>query len=269
MGMVKRFVVVLLAATGLVGMAGAEGLPNGDEVARRINARDDGSSAQRTLEMELIDKSGHSRKRSARLLRRWFGQEKRLALFYLSPATIKDTAFLVHDFPEAERDDAQWLYLPALRKVRRIAARDRGKNFLGTDMSYEDMKNETKVSAQDYRWTTLREEACGEASCVVVEAIPVDEKTARAVGYGKVTYWVDPEIWIARRAEYVDAAGRPKKSAIVSEIRQVDGIWTAHQIEVETHKNGHRTVFRISDVDYATEIDPDLFTERSLRRGVR
>lgn len=267
--MVKRFGIALLCAASWIGMAGAEALPEGAEIARRINARDDGSSVQRTLEMELIDKSGHIRKRSARLLRSWFGEEKRLALFYLSPATIRGTAFLVHDFPEADRDDAQWLYLPALRKTRRIAARDRGKDFLGTDMSYEDMKNETRVAAEDYRWTTLREEACGEARCLVVEAVPIDEATARAVGYGKVTYWVDPEVWIARRAEYEDRAGRPKKSARISEIRQVDGIWTAHQIEVKSHKTGHRTVFRISDVDYATEIDADLFTERSLRRGVR
>ncbi|MCP3986746.1 MAG: outer membrane lipoprotein-sorting protein [bacterium] len=267
--MVKRFAIALLAATAWAGTAGAETLPDGAEVARRINARDDGSSAQRTLEMELIDKSGHTRKRSARLLRRWFGKEKRLALFYLSPATIEDTAFLVHDFPEPGRDDAQWLYLPALRKVRRIAARDRGKDFLGTDMSYEDMKNETKVSAGDHHWTTLREEACGDTSCLVVEAVPLDEDMAQAVGYGKVTYWVDRTTWIARRAEYEDTAGRPKKSAQISEIRQVDGIWTAHRIEVTNRKSGHRTVFHVSDVDYATEIDADLFTERSLRRGVR
>lgn len=271
MGMVKvkGFGIALLVATSWIGFANAEGLPDGVEVARHINARDDGNSAQRTLEMELIDKTGHIRKRSARLLRRWFGEEKRLVLFYLSPATIEGTAFLVHDFPEPGRDDAQWLYLPALRKVRRIAARDRGKSFLGTDMSYEDMKNETKVAVEDYHWTTLREEACGEASCLVVEAVPIDEATARAVGHGKVTYWVDSELWIARRAEYEDRAGRAMKSARIGEIRQVDGIWTAHFIEVETHKTGHRTVFRISDVDYSKEIDADLFTERSLRRGVR
>jgi hypothetical protein len=219
--------------------------------------------------MQLIDKGGGVRVRTARVFRRWFDGERRLALFYLSPTTIRDTAFLVHDYPEKGKDDAQWLYLPALRKSRRIAARDRGKDFLGTDMSYEDMKNETKVAAEDYRWTTLREEACAEARCLVVEAVPIDEETARAVGYGKVTYWVDPGFWIARRVEYEDRAGRPKKSARLSEIRQVDGIWTVHRVEVENHRTRHRTVFVSSEVAYPEEIDADRFTERALRRGIR
>ncbi len=265
--MVRRLGPLLVSLLAVA--AAAQELPGGAEVARRINAREDGGAVSRTLEMQLIDKSGHTRTRTARMLRRWFGEEKRLALFYLSPSTIRDTAFLVHDYPEPGRDDAQWLYLPALRKTRRIAARDRGKDFLGTDMSYEDMKNETRVAAADYRWTTLREEACGEATCLVVEAVPVDEDTARAVGYGKITYWVDRALWIARRAEYEDRAGRPKKSAAIGDIRQVDGIWTVHHIEVKSLKSGHRTVFRVSDVDYASEIEEDLFTERALRRGVR
>ncbi len=247
----------------------AKELPPGIEIARHINARDDGAQVTRTLEMVLVDKRGGRRERTARVLRRWFGKEKRLALFYLSPATIRDTAFLVYDYPEPDRDDAQWLYLPALRKTRRIAARDRGKNFLGTDMSYEDMKNETRVAIEDYRWKTLREEPCAEARCLVVDARPVDEETASEIGYQRITYWVDPEIWIARRAEYEDLAGRKKKTATLSEIRLVDGIWTVHRIEVVNHLSGHRTIFTSEDVDYASEVSEDWFTERALRRGVR
>jgi len=217
--------------------------------------------------MKLIAKGGNERVREAVVLRRWFEEEKRLAIFYTSPATIRDTAFLVHDFPEAGKQDAQWLYLPALRKVRRIAARDRGKSFLGTDMSYEDMKNETKFAADDYAWETLRREACGDSSCLVVEAKPKTEDIGNDVGYGRVVYWIDPTIWIARKAEYHDTAGRLKKTALLSDIREVEGIWTVHNIDVENHRSGHRTIFRSTEVEYSKEVSEDLFTERALRRG--
>ncbi len=266
MTILKTFALTLVLI--VVSPASAEGeLPRGDEVARRVNARDDGDSSRRRLEMKLIAKSGSERVREALVLRRWFDEEKRLAIFYTSPATIRDTAFLVHDFPESGKQDAQWLYLPALRKVRRIAARDRGKSFLGTDMSYEDMKNETRFAADDYVWKTLRREACGDASCLVVEAKPKTEEIGRDVGYGRVLYWIDPSIWIARKAEYEDTAGRPKKTATLSDIREVDGIWTVHSIDVQNHRSGHRTIFRSTEVEYSKELSEDWFTERALRRG--
>ncbi len=264
----RSFGLLTALVVGLAASAAAE-LPAGEEVAARINARDDGGSLSQVLEMDLVAKDGSVRTRTAKVLRRWFDGEKRLVFAYQSPSTIRDTAFLVHDFAEAGKDDAQWLYLPALRKSRRIAARDRGQRFLGTDLSYEDMKNETRVSAADYGWKTLREEACGEHSCLVVEATPRSDDIAHAVGYGGITYWVDSSIWIARKADYVDPGGKALKTATISEIREVDGIWTPHRIEVANHQSGHRTVMRSSEVDYATEIDEDSFTERALRRGIR
>jgi hypothetical protein len=80
---------------------------------------------------------------------------------------------------------------------------------------------------------------------------------------------VDAEIWTVRRAEYFDPGLRPLKSAELSDIRSVDGIWTTHRVEVANAITGHRTILTFHDVDYATPIDDDLFTERALARGLR
>lgn len=278
MGILTRSILVLglalaapLAAqeTGDAAAGGAGGLPDGAEVARRINARDEGVSSSRRVTMELVDKGGSRRVRETRFLRRFFGEEKRTAIFYLSPATIADTAFLTIDHPEPDRDDDQWLYLPALRKVRRISAADRGDSFLGTDLTYEDIKKETKVSLDDYTWRTLGEDEVDGHRCIAVEATPVSEEVASELGYGRVVSCVDAEIWMVRRAEYWDRAGRPLKVSHVSEIRQVDGIWTPHRIEVGNRRTGHRTIFTVDEVDYATEVDEDLLTQQALKRGLR
>ncbi len=268
-----RLAACALAAVGVLVAAAAgrvraeEEPPSGEEIARRINARDEGEASSRRVTMQLIDKRGGERVRETRFYRRFFGDEKRTAIFYLSPTTVKDTAFLTYDYADPERADDQWLYLPALRKVRRISASDRGDSFLGTDLSYEDIKKETRVSLEDYTWKRVGEESVDGHPCHVVESVPVDEETARELGYGRVVSWVDGEIWLVRKADYFDRAGRPLKTTHVRDVRRVDGIWTPHRIEVENHKTGHRTVFVVDEVDYAGGVDESVFTERALRRG--
>ncbi len=264
-------IVSILLLLGLfwpaVSFAQAE-LPPGDEIARRINARDEGEAVSRGLRMEMIDRRGKKRVRETHSFRKYYGEEKRTVIFYLSPKNVKDTAFLTFDYPEANRDDDQWLYLPALRKVRRISASDRGDYFLGTDFTYEDIKKETKVGIEDYTWKTVGEETVDGHRCYVVESIPVSDKVAKELGYGRVLRWVDAEIWMVRKAKFWDIRGNALKTNHSRDIRQVQGIWTAHRAEVENHKTGHRTVFTFSDVEYQKRVNNDLFTERALRRGL-
>lgn len=261
--------LVIVATSSPTHAEEASDLPEGVEVARRINARDEGAAVSRGLRFELVDGRGNRRTRETRVFRKYFGAEKRTALFFLEPQSLRDTALLTVDHAEPGRDDDQWLYLPAARKVRRISATDRGESFLGTDLSYEDVKLETQVGLEDYRWRTLGEEPLDGRRCLVVEGRAVDEETARELGYGRLLLRVDAEIWMVRKAEYWEPGGRLLKTARLSEIRTVDGIWTVHRVEVETAATGHRTLLTFHDVDYASPIDDDFFSERSLVRGLR
>ncbi len=266
---------LLALAAGLAAVgASADELPDGLEIAKRINARDEGVTSTRNVTMELIDRGGSTRTRETVFFRRYVpgpeagdSGEKWIALFYLSPATIKDTAFLSHDYLESKRDDEQWLYLPALRRSRRIALRDRGKSFLGTDLSYDDVRNETKVTITDYHWKTLRRDDLDGQTTLIVEATPVDKQTARFLGYSKIEFTIDTEIWMVREADYWDTAGRHLKTSRQLEIRRVDGIWTPHRVEVVNHRTLHRTHFTYSEIRYDMELPDDLFSERALRRG--
>lgn len=265
-----HFLAVAVLAAVLAGTASAASadLPDGDEVARRINARDEGVAVSRNARMEMTDRHGKTRVQETRGFRVYVGEEKRTVLFYLSPKNVKDTAFLTFDYPEAGREDDQWLYLPALRKVRRISASNRGDYFLGTDFTYEDIKKETKVSMDDYRRRTLREDAVDGHPVIVVEALPVSEEVARELGYSRVVRWVDSDIWMSRKTELWDVRGNPLKTIVTTDIRQVQGIWTAHRFEVTNHKTGHSTILTFSDVDYAAEVDDELFTQQALLRGL-
>lgn len=261
--------IVFLAAAALGGAARAAdpALPDGDEVARRVNEREDGRAVARTLVMELVEKDGTSRTRVTRSFRRDFDGERRSVLFFESPANLKGTALLTWDGPDPARDDPQWLYLPALRKSRRVAVSERGRSFLGTDLSFEDMKNETRLPRADFRWRTVGEEEVDGARCVVVEGTALDERTARETGYGRVLLRVDAERWLPRFGEYWDARGEPLKTIRLTEVREVQGIWTAHRVEAASLKSGHRTLLEFRDVAYDPELPDDLFTEPALARG--
>jgi uncharacterized protein len=257
---------VLCAALGAFAQ---ESAPSADEIVRRVNARNDGAAVSRTLLMRLIDRGGAERTRELRSFRKDFPDSRRSVLFFTSPKSVKDTAFLTWDYAEPGHEDDLWLYLPALRRSRRIATSDRGASFVGTDFSYEDLKKETRIDVADYRFATGGAGRADGQPCWVLEATPVDERTARQLGYGRVRACVDASIWLAREIEYWDPGGRPLKTVRLLDVRQVDGIWTAHRVEAHNHETGHATVFEFSDVDYHTPVSDDLFTERALRDGLR
>ena len=262
--------LLIVAAIGLSSFAfpvHADEL-TGREVMEQVAARDDGIQVTRTLTMELTDRRGKTRVRTTHGFRKYFGGEKRTVLFYTSPANIKDTAFLTYDYPDATIDDDQWLYLPAARKIRRISASDRGDYFLGTDFSYEDIKNENKPNLADYHHKRLGIEIIDGAECIVVEGIPVSDKVSRELGYGRVLTWVDPTFWMPRKSEFWDIKNNPLKIIHVKDIRLVDGIWTSHEIHAENYKTGHKTRFSFSDVDYKSEVKDSWFETRQLRRGL-
>ena len=245
-----------------------EAPPTGDQIARRINARDDGRAVTRRLVMEMVDRHDRKRTRVTTVLRRNDPDAKRTLIFYHAPASVKGTGFLNVDYVEPGRDDDRWIYLPAMRKVRRIAASDRGDYFFGTDFTYEDINNETKVNVADYSRRYLRPEDLEGVACLVMEANPIDEKAAAELGYSRVVSWVDPRMWMLRRADYFDLQGRALKTIHFRDVRLVQEKWTAHVLEAINHLTDHRTILRFEDVRYSESLDDDLFTLRTLRRGL-
>lgn len=262
--------VLIIGISGLWGIsstAKAAELPVGDWIVEQINNVDDGEFVSRKLTMHMIDRRGKERVRETTGYRKYFDDEKRTVLFYLAPANVKDTAFLTYDYKEPSTDDDQWLYLPALRKVRRISASDRGDYFLSTDFTYEDIKKEGKIEPGDFHFQTLQEEKIGDSQTFLVEATPQSDAIARELGYGKTQFWVDESNWIIVKAEYWDIKGKPLKTLVADDIRQVDGIWTRHGLTIDNLKTGHKTIFTFSEVDYRGNVKDSVFTKRALSKG--
>ncbi len=253
-------------------------LPNGQWAAQKINELDDGEHRVNYMDMKLTDRRGKVRERKTISYRKYFGDEKRTVLFYRSPRNIKNTGFLTYDYSDIQKDDDQWLYLPALRKARRISASDRGDYFLGTDATYEDIKLEGKLSLADFSYTSLRIEAISpeervtyglaDKEYLVIEGKPLTPEAAKELGYGRSLNWVDQDSWIIVKGQLWDVNLNPLKDLYVGDIRKVDGYWTRHQLTILNHKSGHKTEFTFSEVDYKEPVKDSLFSRQALTRGV-
>ena len=267
-------IIILLGVGGFIWSSGAKAQTQLDAntVVRNVNQINDGEHVIRNLTMTLTDRRGKVRVRTTKNFRKYFGQEKRTILFYEKPANVKGTSFLTFDYDDVGKDDDQWLYLPALRKVRRISASDRGDYFLGTDFTYEDIKLEGKLQEQDYDYELVDEQTLtldsGESyQTVLMRGVPKTGAIAQELGYGRTEFWVDTKTWLVIKAEYWDPKNVHLKTLVNRDIKVVDGIYTRHKLEVNNHKTGHNTVFEFSNVDYQSPVEDHLFSKSAMKRG--
>ena len=246
-------------------MAYAE--PTGLEVMKRVEARDDGNDLIQKMTQRLIDKRGNVREREMVSFRKDYGLDSKSVSYFLSPANVRDTAMLTWDYADEAKDDDQWLYLPALKKVRRISSSDRGDYFMGTDFTFEDIKQTPELA--DYSWTLVGSDTVDGADVWVVDAEPKTSDLKKDLGYSKVRYYVRKDIDMYIKVDFWDRKGKELKHLVSTDIKQVDGIWTAMGGVMSNVQTNHKTELVFADHEYNTGLSDRMFTERMIKRGYR
>lgn len=219
------------------------------ERAERMNGRADGEQVTRGLTMVRVSRNGSVQEREATSYRTDGPDgERRSLLVYDAPRSIRGTAFLTHD--RAGGADRRWLFMPSRGSAMRIPDAKRGKAFLGTGFTYEDLKSELKASPEDYDFVATERPADAEAGLAYIEARPKTAAIAKELGYGRVVIGIDPDTDVPRHMLFWDTKDRPLKTIRVSRVERVDGIATAREIAVDHHQKGHVTTFTYGDVRY-------------------
>lgn len=270
-GLVLLFsVFVLSLALFVSSVHGAE--YSAREVMEMVDARDDGDRSIADMQMVLFDRNNSQRIRVIRSFGIDKGEDRYNLMFFLSPADVKGTGFLTYDYEAEGKDDDQWLYLPALRKTKRIASSDKSGSFMGSDFSYSDL---TKRRVDDYTYTFYKNQA--EVSvygkqCWVIESVPKNSKIIKETGYSRSILFVRQDNMMVVRAIYHVNDGGDLKYFDVKKMEEIDGIWTALEIHM-TRKKGsqtvHRTILTLTNVQYNQDsVDETLFTTRHLEKGL-
>jgi len=189
-------------------------------------------------------------------------------MFFLAPADVKDTGFLTFDYDDDSRDDDQWLYLPALKKTKRIAAGDKSGSFMGSDFSYADL---TERPLDLYEYELLQHSEVRGVPVWVIQAVPRTEEEVDETGYTKTVSFVRKDNYVVIRTKSWVKKGNRHKYFDVKKLEQIDGIWTATEMHMATKKGKkvlHRTVLKNSSVKFNQDLGEDLFSIRRLEKGL-
>ena len=232
----------------------------GLRIAREASARNDGfGDFTAGLTMVLRDRHGREsiRRMRFKVLEVTGDGDKSLFVFD-QPRDVQGTALLTH--AHINTQDDQWLYLPALKRVKRINASKRSGSFMGSEFSYEDMSS---PEVEEYTYRYLRDEPCGELACTVTEQVPLDVVS----GYSRKVVWQDTgelRIW---KMDLYDRKGSHLKTLTFANYRlYLDRYWRAGEQTMENHLTGASTVLHWSDFRFRTNLDDSEFTRTALRR---
>jgi outer membrane lipoprotein-sorting protein len=242
----------------LFGLAGVSSSPlsgesiDGRTLAQRAYDRDVGNDSRAEVKMLLIDKGNQKRFRALVMYAKDYGKTSKSYSRFTSPASIAGTAFLT--WGNEGRDDDQFLYLPALQRVRRIVSSQKSGRFVNTDYTYEDFQTR-EVDADDHK--ILREEKWRDHDCWILESIPRELKDTQ---YGKRISWVIKDIYLPAKVEYYDKKNNLVKVFTSSAIKRIDGIWTIVESEMKDLKRRHRTLMKTETIRYNSGISDRVFT---------
>lgn len=252
-----RFPALLACACALL-VSAAHARDPGTELAQQVYDRPDGRDQSVRLRMTLTEPGHAPRNRLfySYRLDEGGGQVRSLARF-LEPADVAGTGLLTLDEPDEET--AQWLYLPALKRERRISGSRKGGRFVGSDLYFEDLRD--RPVARDRHRITGEDEVMGVA-CEVLESVPV---AADNSVYDRRESCIHRETLLPLRIDYFEGGkGRPSKRLTVSRIKRIQGFWTVMESRVTDLASGHETRLAVEGVAYDQGLPATLFSIQAL-----
>ena len=241
----------------------------GREIMEKVNARDTGDRSITEMEMILINKKGKKRVRKLKTFGLEKGKKSLSLMFFLSPADVRNTGFLTFDYDESGKDDDQWLFLPALRKTKRIAAGDKSGSFMGSDLNYSDM---TSPDLDLYDYTLMKETEVKGQKVWQIKAVPKTKAEAKNSGYSKSVVFIRQDNYVMIRGVRWVQKKKRNKYLDVRKLDKIDGIWVSTEMHVTTKfgkKILHKTIMKQKNIHFnQDEVSEDLFSIRRLEKGL-
>ncbi|MCR5763257.1 MAG: outer membrane lipoprotein-sorting protein [Treponema sp.] len=257
------FITLTAALAFGISNAGAEEL-TGYEIAKRADEVETGETSSYTATMTLVDKKGNKRVREIMMRSKDYGDTTKSVIVFTTPKDVSGVSYLMYEYDDApdgtSKDSENWLYMPAMKKTRRISGSSKGDDFMGTDFTYEDM-GDRGLSKDTFN--LLGEENVAGQDCWKVECIAKDttEKNPRRI------IWFRKDNYIMQKAEFYDRQNKLQRVLECSSIKQVSGIWTTGKMYIKNVITKHSTLLEMKNVQYNIPLKDNIFTVAALERG--
>lgn len=251
----------LLPLGGLAFDAVAQTAPEIMQKYRQVHRVKD---EEEQLLLKLVSRGGAVKdRRVARWTLNGAGDLDKILIRFLTPRDVENTALLTWEAKDG--NDDQWLYLPATKKPKRIAASGKKNRFMGTDFTYEDLRPEN-VAVNTY--TLARSEAVDGQDCWVIESVPANARQAADTAYSKRRLWIRKDNMAMVKREYYDKQSRLEKVELMRKLVSVKGAaWRTDEYEMQDLLNGTKTIVSVEKRAVEKGLKDDFFTEAELTRG--
>ena len=248
--------LVLMLATTMFAQSGYDIMKKADEVAEP-------KTSSSTATLTIHSKKGSDRIREVIMMSKDYGDVEKSVIVFTTPKDVAGTGYLMFDYDEDDKDSDNWLYMPAMKKTRRIASSgsESEGSFMGTDFTYQDMGDR---SLNKYDYNLLGEETVDGVACYKVECISKahTEKDPRYISYiGKSDY-------ILRKCEFYDRQDTLHRVLTCTDFTTIKGFTTAQKMKMENVQTGTWSLIETKNIKYDDEdIDDSLFTVAALEKG--
>jgi outer membrane lipoprotein-sorting protein len=253
--------IFVVAASSPVVSANSDMEQKGLEIAVEADKRDTGfKDSVSELTMVLRNRNGEESTRKIRnqTLEVSDDGDKSLVIFD-QPRDVKGTAFL--SFTHQSGPDDQWLYLPALKRVKRISSDNKSGPFMGSEFAYEDISSQ---EVEKYTYNYLKDEAYEQLDCYVYERFPVDEKS----GYNRQKVWMDKEHYRIMKIDFFDRKNDLLKTLTYHGYKQyLNKYWRSSKMAMVNHQTGKSTDLLWEEYEFATGLSESDFNQNSLKRA--
>jgi outer membrane lipoprotein-sorting protein len=244
----------------------AAAAPSPREIMEKVTVtrKLDGSEAQ--VKMTTSDDKGQTRERALTMATKLYdgGKTEKRVYRFVSPADVQGTSILVFDY-ENKPDDV-WIYLPALRKTRRIVSSQKSQSFMGSEFSYGDLNI---PALDDFDYKLAKEDNVKGEACWVIDLTPKSKDVAENDGYSKKTYWVSKDKYTVLRGLYYDKDGKLLKELVADNIKLLDAKnkrYRPMHMEMINKQNGRKSIFESTKVAFAPNTKDEYFTTAYLER---
>jgi len=230
------------------------------EISEKATDVMDISSMEMVTTLEIYDQKGRPRIRQVATATRTFRGVTKTMIKFLSPAEVKGTSMLIYDYEN--KSDDMWIYMPALRKTRRIVSNEKGKNFMGSEFTNADM---SKPDMDDFTYRTLSKETYDGKTCWMVESRCINEAVEDENGFGKRISWIEDKTWLVHKIEFYDIDGALQKIQRISQYKQQpNGKYFAFYMEKENIQNGRKSVMKVDKFQVNSNIKEEAFAPALL-----
>lgn len=234
----------------------------GYAVFREADDRDSGfKDTVAEIKMVLINKKNSASERSMKISVLEGPKESAdmSLIVFQSPKDQKGTALLTHQ--KIDRDDDQWLYLPALKRVKKISSSKKSGPFVGSEFSFEDVGGQI---VEDYTYKFLRQESCEGKTCFVVESYPKDKHS----GYTRIVNWIDTQHYRTLKSDFYDRKNSHLKTLKAKGYQLYkDTFWRADELHMDNHQTGRKTILKQVSISFDNGMSKADFNKNSLKRA--